>query len=82
MSNESGYGEDREEIYRLLKQVIEKEKELSKAISEAMSPAIKVSKAMSEAISPVIKQIQETQARLIEDMRPFIDWCKKMGEGE
>ena len=51
-------------------------------MSEAMSPAIKLSKEMSEAMSPAIKQIQERQARLIEAMGPFIDWCKKKGEGE
>jgi len=82
MSNESSYGEGREEMYRLLKHVIERQKELSKAMTEAMSPAIKVSKAMTEAMSPVIKQIQEQHAKLIATMGPFIDYCKKKGEGE
>lgn len=89
MSDESGYGGDWEKIYRSLKQMIENEKKLREVIQSSVAPMMsviekekKLSKAMSEAMSPAIKQIQQHQARLIEAMRPFIDWYKKMGEGE
>lgn len=89
MSKERDYGEDWREIYRLLKQMVEMQKRLGDFIQSNVAPMMsviekqkKLGKAMSKAMLPTIKRIQEQQARLIEVMHPFIDWCKKMGKEE